>query len=331
MGQTNRPTAAPDRHHRREGFTIIEMLVVVAIVALIVAILLPAIAGVRRSAGKSKTLTTITDLTQASQAFLTDNRRLPGYFTAEEMGDPDNNRRGFPAMANILLELSGGFVAPGDAVPSGLTAISNVGPVASNTITVLPERIGSDEGQSLYYTPDPKALKMQDSNGAMTALDSHKAFPHMVDAFGTPLLAWAESDTIAPDAEFAAIDNGGGSTPARFYWNTNLAFLGRNATLVGRQAADEYTKSLLGGSHPDTDRIETMAALLGHPSYPDSQTPPAPASSRGSLVFHSAGPNGLYIGDSEQAAKSAGGDKLTYTGKDDPMRRCDDVIRALGQ
>lgn len=325
MGQTNRPTTAPDHRRVREGFTIIEMLVVVAIVALIVAILLPAIAGVRRSAGKSKTLTTITDLTQASQAFLTDNRRLPGYFTVDEMGRPDNNRRGFPMMANILLELSGGFVAPGDPVPTGLTRVDDVGPMTSNTITVLPERIGSDKGQSLYYTPDPKALKMQDSNGAMAALGQHRAFPHMVDAFGTPLLAWAESDTIAPDADFAAIDSG---NPARFYWMSNCAFLGQGATLVGRQAADEQNKSLLGSAH---ERIETMKALLGHPSYPDSADPPQPASSRGALVFHSAGPNGLYVGDSEPAAKTGGGDQLTYTGADDPMRRTDDVIRALGQ
>src|SRR5690606_4795635 len=106
-------------------------------------------------------------------------------------------------------------------------------------------------------------------------------------------------------------------------------FLNRSATAVGRQSVNQVTDSLLGADR--SDRVETMTALLGHPSYPDSQTPPQPASSRGQLIFHSAGPNGAYLGKNEQAAKSAGGGPILYTGKDDPIRRSDDLIRALGQ
>ncbi len=334
MNKTSRPRTLPDRAPRRaEAFTIIEMLVVVGIVGVIVAILLPAIGGVRRSAGNSKTLSMITDLTQASQQFLTDNRRLPGYFTVEEMGSPANGRQGFPMMMNVLLELSGGFVEPGETVPGGLESVERVGPGSGGDgITVVPSRIGADEGvgaaKSLYFAPEPNALKVQEENGQMAAMPQHKDLPHLVDAFGTPLLAWVESDTIAADAEFAAEDSG---TPAKFYWTTNSAFLNRGATLVGRKAVDQTVESLLGSGRSAVERVVTMTALLGHPSYPDSQTPPEPASSRGSIVFHSAGANGVYLGQSEQAAKVAGGRSITYTGKDDPIRRSDDVVRSLGQ
>jgi hypothetical protein len=74
-----------------------------------------------------------------------------------------------------------------------------------------------------------------------------------------------------------------------------------------------------------------MAALLGHPTYPDSSTPPKPTTSRGAVVFHSAGSNALFLGQDEQAAKRAGGGPIPYSGEEDPIRRSDDIISSLGK
>ena len=94
----------------RRAFSIIELLVVIAIVAILLAIILPAIAGVRRAARGSDTQTLLTEIAQAAARYELDKRVAPGYFTARDMGSPDNADRGFSAMQNIMLSLAGGVV-----------------------------------------------------------------------------------------------------------------------------------------------------------------------------------------------------------------------------
>src|SRR3954471_22861534 len=63
---------------RRGGFTLIELLVVVGIIAVLLAILLPTIAGARRSAARVTCRAQLKDLGNAFQMYLNDSKgRLP--------------------------------------------------------------------------------------------------------------------------------------------------------------------------------------------------------------------------------------------------------------
>lgn len=63
---------------RRRGFTLIELLVVIAVIALLVAILLPSLAGARRQAILTKSLSNARQITTAARSYQMDNKdRMP--------------------------------------------------------------------------------------------------------------------------------------------------------------------------------------------------------------------------------------------------------------
>ncbi|XAL98303.1 prepilin-type N-terminal cleavage/methylation domain-containing protein [Phycisphaeraceae bacterium D3-23] len=63
---------------RRHAFTLIELLVVISIIALLIAILLPALGAARRSAAKMKNSVSLRSLHQAQSTYAVDNN---GYYT----------------------------------------------------------------------------------------------------------------------------------------------------------------------------------------------------------------------------------------------------------
>jgi len=67
------------------GFTLVEMLVVISIIALLAALLLPALAGARRSAEKTAELNSLRQVGVAWQLYseYSNNRILPGYLAPE--------------------------------------------------------------------------------------------------------------------------------------------------------------------------------------------------------------------------------------------------------
>ena len=108
----------------RRAFSLVELLVVIAIIALVISIILPALGGVRTAARRAATQTVMKGFSDAVGQFTLDNDRVPGIYSAEEMGSIEN-RDVFrmSAMENAILELAGGVVTVGG--PGGVTAGPN--------------------------------------------------------------------------------------------------------------------------------------------------------------------------------------------------------------
>ncbi|MCH2146724.1 MAG: prepilin-type N-terminal cleavage/methylation domain-containing protein, partial [Phycisphaerales bacterium] len=67
-----------NKHRLNNGFTLIEILVVVAIIAILAGILLAALSGVQNAAKKTQTSTLMQSFGRACDEFALDNGRYPG-------------------------------------------------------------------------------------------------------------------------------------------------------------------------------------------------------------------------------------------------------------
>jgi prepilin-type N-terminal cleavage/methylation domain-containing protein len=317
------------RSHPR-AFSLIELLVVIAIIAIVIAILIPALRGARITARKAATGSTLRDLCTASQAFYNENHRNPGYFPPVAMGAAANaqNTGGFTGMQNVLLDLAGGVTAAA-TVPN---QIIPVGPGGSTAVNVDLTKIGSATGGKGFFIPRKDALV---ADAGLAASANNKQMPLLMDAFGNPILAWVADER--PTNTFAAYDS---SQPAKFYWASNAGVL--SSTGIGRdlrsQAYAPDGGSMLGGSIPGADLATTLTGLLGNPAYPKANsTPQVPDAARGTIVFHSAGADGLFMGRTDRGTKVFGtsgspSPNVPYrsgTGID-VISEYDDVVQATG-
>lgn len=335
---TSASPAALSARPRRPGFSLVELLVVMIVIALVIAIIVPSLGAVRDTARNTGTKSLINNIVQASGQFQNDERRLPGYFSAKEMGDQDNESRGMSAMENLIIDLMG--VKIGTSSGSGMI---EVGPTSGNTVFLDPGTLGATgTGMKNYLQLDGKYLVAQ-TVPDQQAGNGPDEMPDVVDYFGTPLLAWVADETAVGEIEEAedfARDNSDSGT-ARFYWASNAAFL---KAAPGKMAKDQRFSTNSGSVIGDgaSDIPESMMALFGNPSYPrrdpanPNQTPTVAAAARGPLIVQSAGRDGYYFGVRDNGARMFGGAPLKYeklftnNEPEDLVQRFDDTIIAGG-
>jgi prepilin-type N-terminal cleavage/methylation domain-containing protein len=279
---------------RRSAFSLVEILVVIAIIVIIISIVVPSLGLVRTASRKTATQSLITDVSNASAQFETDNRRLPGYFSAREMGDatndPGSGGRGFTGMQNALVDLAGGVT----------TSTSNslvVGPFAAaqanRNVRVDLAQIGATRpGNKAYFAIPARNFTATTNATAQLGDQAHRDLPSLSDAFGTPLLFWSidESPAAAPTRWQDMAQLTSNAQQARFYWASNAAIL--RSTSLGRQATDNNTKSLIGGAA--SNPAQSLAGALGSPGAP-SDNRLFPLTSRGKFVVMSAGADGIFF------------------------------------
>lgn len=333
----------------RRAFSLIELLVTMAVIAIVIAIIVPTLGGARNTAKAAGSQSQLTAIGAAAQQFYTDQGRLPGYFTARQMGDPANEMRGFTAMQNVMLDLAGGIVSA-----TGPNVIE-VGPTTGDTVLVDTTLIGTREAGGGYYTPEQNRFVAQEGTGEgrLAGAGEHQQLRSVVDPFGTPILAWQQDKAAIADlddlSDFSAMDSG--AEPARFYWVSNAGFLktqelgkrGKNPTFATAAGAREY--SLIGDSEPEL--LQHMAVLLGSPTIPNTLNGDVPASARGNLVFHAAGIDAMYMGSKDKGGRAsevafyqsfwsdmAGGTRLTDSEGNvesiDLMDNFDDQLETVG-
>ena len=307
-------TRASSRSALRGGFSLVELLVVIFVIALIIGIAIPAVGRARTAAKVAATRSTVTQISQAIAQFSTDQRsRLPGYFSQSQMASATNaTTRGFSNMQNILLDLTSAVIAPGSAPnpgSAGNLAIA-VGPNTNNddNVWVNSSLVGAAQSGSKNYLSINEKLLVRGKD--RTGVAEHSALGDLEDTFGLPILAWARNEastqTISTAADFAQEQVTAGQPQARYYWAGNAAYLTAGVG-VGTVARNQGEASNLSTSVPSAQRVATLMTLLGSVSNP-LQVNPAwlPSAGRGEIVLHSAGPDLFYLSGREGKGNANG-------------------------
>ncbi len=318
--------------NRRRGFTLVELLVVIAIIALLVGILIPVLGAVRQGARKTVAMSLANEVVSAATLFRTDTGRMPGYFSAQEMGAIANKADnaggggvGFTNNENVLLDLAGGIVCedlsncneptPNPTDPTSPEFLyADVGPFTTSTrqVRVNNALVGTQRTGGGYLKLDPKSLVAVE--GQAGASPNPLRMVDLVDPFGMPFLVWTRDESAAgdPNARFAQVDTGSGSTPTlgSFYWASNSGYLastglGSETDRFRQSYVDADVKtSIIGFGNSDPFLRASLSAILGSPAFPadpsrgadpDASNHAMPSSARGDIVVISAGPDSVYF------------------------------------
>gem|GEM_PF-331200 len=219
----------------REGFSLVEMLLVIAIIGLLISLLLPALSGARQSAMKVSTQSMMADLSSAAQRFGNDNSgRNPGYFSEALMGHSNNLTVGMSAMENAMLDLGGSAAVLARADDMNAPSVNpsegiiEIGPSANSEDRVI-VNINLIGSTGAYYTPDAKSFiaaghgddgqvgspggeRLSDQIGTLTV--GQVLMPDVLDAWGNPMLAWSQDQTARGSI---LVQDGDGGSPENVY------------------------------------------------------------------------------------------------------------------
>lgn len=292
-----------DRVCRERGFTLVELLVALAIIAVLIGVLTPVLHGVRVKAREVQTETLMQVMTTAIGQFRAQHNRLPGVFTQEELAREDN-LTGFTQMENALLDLAGG-VSPQANLSSDTVFDLRI---ARRTVRVDVSAVGGDKGPGFLpmgvrqtASGDVAAnglgaarvnvQQMQDPN---RAVNNKREMPDALDSWGRPVMLWSKNEFWGESPVFARAHTDttvGNPVKARYYWGSNRGYLA---------SSEQASKSSLGSSMSEHKRVKSLEALLGDPLAPSSatggsSTTVVPLASRGDYFLHTTGRDALYM------------------------------------
>jgi len=325
------------RSGTRLGFTLVELLVVIAIIGVLIAIALPAFSRVRTQARISSTQTLMSSINAGIAQYQTDRRRLPGVFSAEEIGSSDNfnggwlTRPGITAMENALLDLAGGaFATEQELENAGFTTGQAIEITLNDkTVYVVTALVGSagDNGYVDLGGDVLVALERQNSRLPQNGL------PDVLDSFGNPIMLWSINENAGRTAGYVAEDSDGG-TKALFYWASNGSYamsgFPRSTTSGNRPpvGTNQYQRSLLSSELIGSvnDRLRSIMAVTGNRSFPTTSSELAnpgigpsdpnilvPAQPRGETILMSAGPDRIYLNAFPSGSRTRDFDSAAYT------------------
>jgi prepilin-type N-terminal cleavage/methylation domain-containing protein len=301
-----RTRCGPSAPVSRGGFTLTELLVVIALIVLLVSLLLAALSQVKTQASKTRSLATMQAFRNACDAFQQEHGFYPGVVPEDILAnDPQ-----ISGTENAILHLMGGYVrradfAPGQAgndefnsysTADGWVLLSFAMPNNGGDYLVKVNTRLYGEGPTIngkpysaYYTPGRKELGIapgQESASGIGGLE----LPDLLDAWGQPIIYLRRQRTIGPIT--SNLQNASPQfTPVSMSPYTS-------STALGRLGEDQMMNSILNVA---PDPINTLGKILGHAalSQYNGNTGEYTGQARGAYMLLSAGPDGVYFSQTD--------------------------------
>ena len=297
---------------RIKGFTLIEILVVIAIIAVLAGILLAALSGVQKAAQKTQTESLMQSFSRACDSFALDHGRYPGLLPESAV-----DGTAITSIQNAMLELMGGARVMHSQSP---TSVVNEYNTFADDATVEYESSFADQISGLtwslvfdetrfgegpwvsgrVYEPyfSPKSRDLQYSPYDSGNVDSY-TLPSLIDAWDTPILyfrAGRKHGPIIADPSTSSdpiFNQPQYDLPGFDPWDDDA--LNTNISLL---SIDSVTSQSM------EDRLGWLTLMLAHPTFWEITTSNAGSefnlgvawgTTRGRYMLISAGPDKIYL------------------------------------
>ena len=336
--------------HRRRAFTLVELLVVIALIGVLAALLLSALSSAQQRARATQTTSTMEAFAAACETFFQDHGEYPGVVPdALLMANLDNN--GVPpisSLENALYHLMGGYIIANNSNDNAYQQFEGEEVVFSPTFRIKfasnTEQIGNGPiigGRQYpsYFTPPEGTLikAFGQVGGGPNLLD-------ITDAWGQPLILLRKQRTIGllPNNSSPSSPDGNPSSwqfrtegIAPYVESNNLGDLRKQQ----RFASTDQPSSVLSAEGNNAAFYRgNIGRLLANSAIQD--TSGFFAQARGAMLLISSGPDGIYFsswdGPGSESnpvnnwedinANQSGLQPLTEAA----LREYDDILRFIG-
>ncbi len=322
---------------RMRGFTLIEVLVVIAIIAVLAGILLVALSSVQKAAKKTKTDSLMQSFGRACDMFALDHDRYPGILPDSARSSADASA--ITPMGNALLELMGGARVETDNSPSEVrdeyanfegTEYTFEDQFTGDTWRL---KFNADEfgagpwinGRDYepYFSPKGGDLQYIAPEQGGTGSGEY-VFPRLVDAWENPIIYLRAARDDGPLLDDPA-ENGYPQLD-----NTIPQFdLPDLQNYFPEPWQDEH--SFIGTRESTEDRLAWLTLRLSHPSFWEGidNSGVAWATARGKYLLLSPGPDKIYFEKASPPLDVDGTELTNPTSGDitpDKMTTWDDVV-----
>lgn len=287
----SRPLVSSDRLAQgRRGFSLVELLIVVAIIALLLGILLPAIGLVRQKARNVAARAQLESISKACSSYEFTFEAYPGYLGAE----PFNTNpvyRNITGTESMLLSLIGRVSDDSSdntwALPGAADKYVHLDSVGSGPET--------EQGRTMdaFYSPKSGELK----EASRTRYDGENEMPELVGPVsGAPVLYYLRHSggTVPVDTRCPA--SSGPSGNAIISRIQNVDFTNANDLVVGGESFDNSSSVITSGNGAENDNL---AYLVTSPSLSSGGPNSSGAVVAGGFVLFSAGEDGVYFSDDQ--------------------------------
>ncbi len=308
----------------RRAFTLVELLVAVAIILVLVGILLPALGKVTTKARVTSTQATMNEFAKACDTFQQQFGYYPGIVPEHILAATTNSP--ISGTENALLHLMGGVVrdddptyatAPGTEFTFGTGGSTGSGQVK---IKINPIDIGKGprvEGKQYdsFFAPKDNQLKP-----AAGQIGESIVLPDLLDAWGQPI-------AFIRAARQGGLVTGSVLEKPQFYIEPMLPYF--TSVALGDMGVDQVQSSVFG-SGSATDQRNYLAQLIRHPSFGTftALVDARAGTPRGKYVLFSPGADGIFFSKTNDGPTN--GTTFTFTNtaafKPDVVTTYNDVV-----